>query len=96
MASGVFMFMFFSIGSNGRVGGARNMKSMWPPLTAIFIMTFFYRAGGRGHGPLGPPGSATVLVDIRIHNYYLTLICDMTWNLVVSKKLRQTKMRDSV
>ena len=30
------------------------MKSMWPPLAAIFFMTYFYRAGG-GHGPLGPP-----------------------------------------
>ena len=22
------------------------MKSMWPPLAAIFFMTYFYRAGG--------------------------------------------------
>ena len=41
-------------------GGARNMKSMWPPLAAIFFMTYLYRAG-RGHGPpRHPPGSATV------------------------------------
>ena len=33
------------------------MKSMRLPLVAIFFMTNFYRAGG--HGPLGPPGSAT-------------------------------------
>ena len=40
--------------------GAKNMKSMWPPLVAIFFMTYFYRAGGGGgHGPLGLPGSAT-------------------------------------
>ena len=26
--------------------GARNMKSMWPPLAAIFFMTYLYRAGG--------------------------------------------------
>ena len=42
-------------------GGEKNMKSMWSPLVAIFFMTYFYRAGGGGHGPLGPPpGSATV------------------------------------
>ena len=43
-----------SSGSSGRVGaGARNMKSMPPPLAAIFFMTNFYRTRG-GHGPLGP------------------------------------------
>ena len=31
------------------------MKSMWPPLAAIFFMTYFHRAGG----PSAPPGSAT-------------------------------------
>ena len=48
-----------SSGSSGRVGGggARNMKSMQPPLTAIFFMTKFYRAGGMA--PLALPGSAT-------------------------------------
>ena len=45
-----------SSGSSGRVrGGLRNMKSMRPPSVAIFFMTYFYRAGGGGHGPLGPP-----------------------------------------
>ena len=35
--------------------GVRNMKSMWLPLAAIFFMTYFHRAGGRGsHGPLAP------------------------------------------
>ena len=34
------------------------MKSMWPPLAAIFFMTSF--TGPGGVGPLGPPGSATV------------------------------------
>ena len=43
-----------SIGSSGRVeGGARNMKSMWSPLAAIFFMTCLYRAGGAW--PLGTP-----------------------------------------
>ena len=27
------------------------MKSMWPPLAAIFFMTNFYRAGGGGVPP---------------------------------------------
>ena len=39
-------------------GGARNTKSMWSPLAAIFFMTYFYRAGG-GMAPSSPPGSAT-------------------------------------
>ena len=29
------------------------MKSMRPPLAAIFFMTYFHRAGG--HDPLAPP-----------------------------------------
>ena len=52
-------FSIHSSGSSGRVrGGARNMKSMHPPLAAIFFMTFFYRAG-RPWSPRHPPGSAT-------------------------------------
>ena len=31
------------------------MKSMWPASAAIFFMTYFLRAGGGDHGPLGPP-----------------------------------------
>ena len=32
------------------------MKSMQPPLAAIFFMTYFYRAGGGGvDDPLGSP-----------------------------------------
>ena len=51
----------FSSGSSSLVGGggligAKNMKSMWPPLVAIFFMTYFYRAGGAWPSP---PGSAT-------------------------------------
>ena len=39
--------------SSGQVGGARNMKSMWPNSAAIFFMTYFYRAGG-GRGSMPP------------------------------------------
>ena len=39
----------------GRGGGPRNMKSMWPPLAAIFFMTCFYRARGGGAWPPRPP-----------------------------------------
>ena len=39
------------------------MKSMWPPLVAIFFIAYFDRDGG-GHGPLVPLGSAT---DLIIH-----------------------------
>ena len=34
------------------------MKSMWPPLVAIFFMTCLYRAGG-AWPHRHPPGSAT-------------------------------------
>ena len=48
-----------SSGSSGWVRGARNMKSMRPPLAAIFFMTYFHRAGG-AMAPSAPlPGSAT-------------------------------------
>ena len=44
-----------SSGSSSRVGGgARNMKSMRPNSATIFSMTYFYRAGGGGHGPSTP------------------------------------------
>ena len=57
-----------SSGSSGRIrGGPRNTKSMWSPLVAIFFMTYFHRAGGGGHGPLGPPGSATAS-KTRMHS----------------------------
>ena len=34
------------------------MKSMWPPLAAIFFMTCLYRPG-KDMAPSAPPGSAT-------------------------------------
>ena len=40
----------------GGVGGVRNMKSMWPPLTSIFFITYYY---GRGDMAPSPPGSAS-------------------------------------
>ena len=44
-----------SRGSSGQVGkGPRNMKFTRSSLEAIFFMTYFYRAGGGGQGPLDP------------------------------------------
>ena len=45
-----------SSGSSGRVhgGATRNMKSMRLPLTAIFFMTYFYRARGESWPPRAP------------------------------------------
>ena len=56
-----------SSGSSGQVRGgrARNMKSMQPPLAAIFFMTYFHRAGGGGHGPLSPPPDPLLMVLVR-------------------------------
>ena len=49
----IFVNMNISSGFRGRVRGvARNMKSMWPPLTAIVFMTFLQ---GRRRGGAWPP-----------------------------------------
>ena len=37
------------------MGGARNMKSMRPPLAAIFFVPYFYRAGGEKDGMTSRP-----------------------------------------
>ena len=55
-----------SSGSSSRVRGRgepRDMKSMWPPLVAIFFMTYFYRAGG-GMAPSAPPDPLLVLTVV--------------------------------
>ena len=58
-----------SSGSSGRVGGGgsgtRKMKSMRPPLAAIFFMTYFYRAGER----YGPPPRPRLLTCEKLDCY---------------------------
>ena len=55
--------LLLSSGSSRRVrGGARNMKSMWPPLTAIFFMTYFHRA--RGPWPPRRPPLDPLLITV--------------------------------
>ena len=41
------------------------MKSMWPPLVAIFFMTYFYRTGG-GMAPLTPLAPLDPQLDLHI------------------------------
>ena len=44
------------------------MKSMRLPLVATFVTTYFYRAGGGGHGPLAklvPPESPTDSIEFN-------------------------------
>ena len=56
-----------SSGSSGRVrGGPRNMKSMRPPLAAIFFMTYFYRARG-GPWPPRPPLDPLLKISYSTH-----------------------------
>ena len=51
------------------------MKSMQPNSAAIFFMTYFYRAAvGRGHGPLGPPRSATGFHSMLSLNFELFIL----------------------
>ena len=57
-------------------GGPRNMKSMRPPLVAIFFMTSFYRtAGGGGMAPLAPPPESATEIALQLRfivfNYLL-------------------------
>ena len=71
------------------------MKSMRPPLAAIFFMTYLSRAGG-GHGPLAPPGSATDIVTGRkfpMADMYLRVI-----NIIVMfcQKSRMSVLLDSI
>ena len=54
--------IIYSSGSSGRVrGGPRNMKSMGPPLAAIFFMTYFHRARG-AMAPSAPPPLDPLLI----------------------------------
>ena len=66
--SNVCSSVVVSSGSSGRVGGTRNMKSMRPPLSAIFFMIYFYRAGGGGerHGPSARLPDPLLVVKVRI------------------------------
>ena len=68
-------YFYRSSESNGRVGWARNMKSMWSPSAAIFFMTYFYRAGGR-QGSLAP--------WIR---YCYSLLCTHSFSCLMEQKL---------
>ena len=83
-------YALYSSGSSGRVRrGARNKKSMWPPLAPIFFMTYFHRAGGGGAWSPRPPGSATDLfrgtAEFKACKHFsteATLICSRhpTWH----------------
>ena len=61
------------------------MKSMWPPLAAIFFMTYFYRAWG-GHGPLGTPLDPLLKEDKHklFTQKYVCMLC-----LVVENSLKE-------
>ena len=67
--------------------GARNVKSMWLPLAAIFFMTYLYRAGGGwAWPPRHPPGSATdvVLFTTEISSWFFSRCLNISgrccWN----------------
>ena len=69
-------------------GGPRNMNYKPPCSAAIFLLAYFYKAGG--HGPLAPPpGSAT--------DDWLTLNLHVDWKAwtLLRKKFRTWKMFSS-
>ena len=70
-----------SSGSSSQVRGAKNMKSMLPPSTAIFLWLIF-TGPGEGYGTLGPPGSATAmcLMHAKFGNLFVQY-----WNLPAAK-----------
>ena len=60
------------------------MKSMQLPLVAIFFMTFFYRAGGRGMTPSAPTPDPLLklLANIAYERVNLpkrNLLCGERW-----------------
>ena len=85
-----------SIGSSGWVGGPRNMKSMWPPLAAIFFMTYFYRAWGEGGmAPSAPPldpllGAASAWFSIW-QTFILWIGQVRSWTVVAKMTLSQSE-----
>ena len=77
------------VGHSGRMGGARSMKSMWPPLAAIFLMTYLYRAGM--HGALGTPLDPLLIRGpILVIFKYVTFInnfCIRYWRVTDGQRL---------
>ena len=57
----IFIFSHLSSsGSSGQVRGAEKQEIYAATFGSHLSMTHLHRAGG-GHGPLGPPGSATAI-----------------------------------
>ena len=57
----------YSSGSSGRVRGeAEKYETYVAAFGSHLFMTYFYMAGGGGHGRLTPPGSATELHKVFI------------------------------
>ena len=64
-------------------GGARNMKSMRPPLVVMFLMTYFYRAGGGAWLPRPPDPLLVVLKpksEISMMSNQFVLFLTISWN----------------
>ena len=61
-------FSFFRYNEIRSMSG--RYASYW---NAFLFMTYFYRAGGRGHGSLGPPESATIVVNNVVNVWFLSL-----------------------
>ena len=64
------------------------MKSMRPPLAAIFLMTYFYRARG-GHGPLTFFFPDPLLFKIIFEPFVLLKITE--WNTRMLNRLKKIK-----
>ena len=58
------MFSQISSGSSGRVGGGEKHEIYMAAFGSHLFYDLFLQDGGRGHGPLGPPGSATANAEI--------------------------------
>ena len=56
------------------------MKSMWPPLVAIFFMTYFHRTGGGGMAPSASPLDPLLDLDLVIHKRMLFCLVSRVLN----------------
>ena len=74
----------FSSGSSGRVRGGAEKHEIYAAAFSGHPFYDLFSQGRGGHGPLGPPGSATAITKNLVNNPELLLVGQL---LVVSKHL---------
>ena len=75
--------------------GARNMKSMWPPIAAIFFVTYFYRVGG-SMAPSTPPDPLLTQRDRTSETPQNYIAHSKLFYTTHSSKIKSSKLNDTV